>query len=91
MTSGKSWQRNRTAWMQKVIPEKRVERCIWPFLRQIRLQKMRNIKNSNETVTCFPDKKRYTIFDIGLVRLGRCAASSTASYFACVPVLCRLE
>ena len=29
MTSGKSWQRNRTAWMQKVIPEKRVERCIW--------------------------------------------------------------
>ncbi len=82
--------------MQKVIPEKRVERCIWhtgrrPFLRQIRLQKMRNIKNSNETVTCFPDKKRYTIFDIGLVRLGRCAASSTASYFACVPVLCRLE
>lgn len=82
--------------MQKVIPEKRVERCIWhtgpkPFLRQIRLQKMRNIKNSNETVTCFPDKKRYTIFDNGLVRLGRCAASSTASYFACVPVLCRLE
>ena len=45
MTSGKSWQRNRTAWMQKVIPEKRVERCIWhtgpedPFLRQIRLLK----------------------------------------------------
>ncbi len=82
--------------MQKVIPEKRVERCTWhtgprPFLRQIRLQKMRNIKNSNGTVTCFPDKKRYTIFDIGLVRLGRCAASSTASYFACVPVLCRLE
>lgn len=29
MMSGKSWQRNRTAWMQKVIPEKRVERCIW--------------------------------------------------------------
>ncbi len=35
--------------MQKVIPEKRVERCIWhtgpeALLRQIRLQKMRNIK-----------------------------------------------
>lgn len=62
--------------MQKVIPEKRVERCIWytgpeTLFAAIRLQKMRNIKNSNETVTCFPDKKRYTIFDIGLVRLGQ--------------------
>lgn len=82
--------------MQKVIPENALIAASGtparrPFLRQIRLQKMRNIKNSNETVTCFPDKKRYTIFDNGLVRLGRCAASSTASYFVCVPVLCRLE
>ena len=82
--------------MKKVIPEKRVERCIWhtgpeALFAADPAAKMKNIKNSNGTVTCFPDKKRYTIFDIGLVRLGRCAASSTASYFACVPVLCRLE